>query len=178
MLKPCLMAVVVLGTLVGCSTTSAKAADVSESIRISLDRAGLKTVSVSQGGDKDVVILGGHVAADGDKARAESIARSIAGDQVVSNQIAVLPPVAESDAEKANPDLDKGIKSDLDAALVKEKLHESVNFGVKNRIVTLTGEVDSQSKRRRAEEVASAVPNVQQVVNAVQVKEPKAASAQ
>ena len=35
-----LLAAVVVGTLVGCSTTSTKAADVADSIRTSLDQAG------------------------------------------------------------------------------------------------------------------------------------------
>src|ERR1700675_1574059 len=89
MLKPCLslLAVVAVGTLVGGSSTSPKAADVSGSIRTSLDQAGFKDVSASQDRDKGVVTLAGHVAADGDKAQAESITRSIAGTQVVSNQI-------------------------------------------------------------------------------------------
>jgi len=177
-LKPCLclLAVVVVGTLVGCSATPTKTTDVSDSIRTSLDKAGYKDVSVSQDRDKGVVTVGGHVAADGDKSQAESIARSIAGAQVVSNQIAVIPPGAESDAKTVNSDLDKAIESNLDAALIKEKLHERVKYAVKNHVVTLTGEVDSQLKRARAEKVASAILNVQQVVNELQVKRQKASS--
>src|ERR1039458_4433203 len=126
MFKSCLslLAAVVIGTLIGCSATSTKTADVSASLRTSLDKAGYKDVSVSQDRDKGVVTLGGHVAADGDKSQAESIARSIAGPQVVSNQIAVIPPGIESDAKKVNSDLDKGIESNLDAALVQSRLHE------------------------------------------------------
>ena len=176
--KTCLslLAVVVVGTLVGCSTTSTKAADVSASIRTSLDQAGFKDVSASQDRDKGVVTLGGHVATDNDKAQAESIARSIAGTQVVANQIAVIPRGVESEAKTVNSDLDKGIESNLDAALIVDNLHESVKYAVKNHVVTLTGEVDSQSKRARAEKVASAILNVQQVVNELQVKRQKASS--
>lgn len=177
-LKPCLslLAVAVVGTLVGCSATSTKSADVSASVRASLDAAGYKDVSVSQDRDKGVVTLGGHVAAENDKSQAESIARSLAGSQVVSNQIAVIPPGAESEAKTVNADLDKGIESNLDAVLVQERLHETVKYTVKNRVVTLTGEVDSQSARTRAQEVASTVPNVRQVVNTLQVKGQKASS--
>jgi osmotically-inducible protein OsmY len=94
----------------------------------------------------------------------------------VANQIAVIPPGAESDAKKVNSALDSGIESNLDAAFIREKLHASVKYAVKNQVVTLTGEVSSQSKRARAAEVASAVPNVQQVVNELQVKGQKATS--
>jgi osmotically-inducible protein OsmY len=177
-LKPCLslVAVMAVATLVGCSTTSTKAADVSDSIRTSLDQAGLKNVTETQDRDKGVVTLGGQVAGDDDKAQAESIARSFAGSQVVSNQIAVVPLGVEDAAKKVNADLDKGIESNLDAALIKARLHESVSYAVKNHVVTLSGDVESQSKRAQAEEVASAVLNVYQVVNELQVKRQRATS--
>ena len=114
--------------------------------------------------------------ADGAKSQAESIAKSIAGGQVVANQIAVLPVGAESDAKAVNSDLDKGIEKNLDAALIQNEMHESVKYDVKNGVVTLTGEVNSQSKRATVEKVASSVPNVQQVVNELQVKDQKATS--
>ena len=120
--------------------------------------------------------LSGHVAADGDKVQAESIARSFAGTEVVSNQIEVISPGAQSKTREINADLDNAIASNLDAALIKDRLHESVKYAVKNHVVTLTGEVDSQNKRARAEEVASGVVNVQQVVNEIQVKAQKASS--
>src|SRR6185437_5634271 len=156
------IALTVIGLPVGCQQTATQSPDVSGSIRTSLDRAGLKDVSVSQDRDKGVVTLGGHVAADSDKSQAESIAKSLAGAQVVSNQIAVLPPGSEGDAKTVNSDLDKGIDKNLDAALIQHKLHESVKYDVKNSVVTLTGEVSSQSKRAQAQAVAAAVPNVQQ----------------
>jgi hyperosmotically inducible periplasmic protein len=171
-----LLAVAVVGTMAGCSTTSTQAPDISDSLRTSLDQAGLKDVSVSQDRDKGVVTLGGHVAADGEKTQADSIAKSLAGSEVVSNQIAVTPPGVEGKAKAINSDLDKGIESNLDAALIENKLHDNVKYSVKNNVVTLTGEVDSQSKRARAQNVASAVLNVQQVVNELQVKKQKASS--
>ena len=177
-LTPCLsaLAVVLLGTLVGCSTATTKTADVTDSIRASLDQAGFKDVSAKQDRDKGVVTLGGHVAADADKAQAETIAKAIAGAQVVSNQIAVIPPGIESDAKSVNTDLDKGIESNLDAALIKNNLHDNVKYAVKNHVVTLTGDVDSEAKRTQAERVAAGVLNVQQVVNEMQVKGQKATS--
>jgi len=176
-LKLCssVLALLVVTTLVGCSTTT-KSPDVSDSIRKSLDQAGLKDVEVSQDRDKGVVTLGGHVAAEADKVQAESIAKSNAAGQVVANQIAVIPRGVESDAKTVNSDLDKGIEKNLDAVLVQNKLQKRVKYDVKNGVVTLTGEVNSQSKRAQAEKVASSVPNVQQVVNELQVKNQKASS--
>jgi osmotically-inducible protein OsmY len=113
---------------------------------------------------------------DADKAQAESIAKAIAAGEVVSNQIAVVPVGAETEAKDVNSDLDKGIEKNLDAALIESKLRDYVKYEVKNHVVTLTGEVDSQSKRTRAQDVASAVLNVHQVVNELQVKGQKATS--
>ena len=177
-LKPCftLLALLGFGVFVGCSTTSTKSPDVSDNIRKSLEQANLKDVSVSQDRDKGVVTLGGHVATDSDKSQAESVAKSIAAGQVVSNQIAVIPPGAESDAKAVNSDLDKGAEKNLDAALIQQKLHDTVKYSVKNGVVTLTGEVRSQSERAQAETVAASVPNVRQVVNELQIKNQKATS--
>jgi|SRR5579872_279890 len=176
-LKPCLslLAMVVIGALAGCSMKSTRSADVSGGIRTSLDEAGLKAVSVTEDHEKGVVTLRGNVKADADKSQAESIAKSLAGAEVVSNQIAVIPP-GVSDAKKMNSDLDKGIEGNLDAALLQSGLHKNVDYAVNNQVVTLTGEVDSQSKRGQAQDIAAAVPNVLQVVNELQVKEQKATS--
>lgn len=171
-----LLALVAVGSITGCSGTSAKSPDVSDNIRASLDQTGLKNVSVSQDRDKGVVTLGGHVGNDADKLQAETIAKSFSGGQVVADQIAVVPPGVEKDAKIVNSDLDGGIEKNLDAALVQNRLHESVSFRVKNGVVTLTGEVNSQSKRGEAERTAASVPNVQQVVNELQVKDQKASS--
>jgi hyperosmotically inducible protein len=170
-----LLAVVAAGALAGCSTTS-KSPDVSASVRTALDQAGFKDVTVNQDREKGVVTLSGHVATDADKSQAESITKSIAGTQVVADQIAVIPVGAENASKDINSDLDKGIESNLDAALISAKLHKNVKYAVKNRVVTLTGEVNSQANRARAEQVAGAVPNVQQVVNELQVKDQKATS--
>jgi hyperosmotically inducible protein len=171
-----MLTLLAVGTLAGCSGTPRKSPDVSDSIRKSLDQAGFKDVSVSQDRDKGIVTLGGQVASENDKAQAEALARSLAGAQVVADQIAVIPLGAEKEAKAVNSDLDAGIEKNLDAALIQNKMHDSVKYNVKNGVVTLTGEVNSQSKRDRAEKVATGVPNVKQVVNDLQVKNQKATS--
>jgi hyperosmotically inducible protein len=172
-----LLTMFALGIIAGCSQSN-KSQDVSGTVRQSLDQANLKSVSVNQDRDKGVVTLGGHVAADADRAQAESIAKSVAGGQVVADQIAVLPLGAESDARAMNSDLDKGIEQNLDAALIQNKMHRSVKYAVKNHVVTLTGEVDSEAGRQEAGSVAASVPNVEQVVNELQVKNQKATSSE
>ena len=170
-----LLMLLAIGTMVGCSGPSSKSPEVSESIRKSLDQAGLKTVSVSQDRDKGIVTLGGQVTSENDKSQAESLA-SFAGAQVVADQIAVIPVGIEKEAKAVSSDLDQGIEKNLDAALIQNKMHGDVKYEVKSGVVTLNGEVNSEDKRTRAEKVATGVPNVQQVVNDLQVKNQKASS--
>ena len=168
-----------IGTMAGCHGVSAKSADVSDSIRKSLDQAGLKAVSVSQDRDKGVVTLGGQVTNQSDKSQAESLAKSFAGTQVVADQIAVIPVGDGKDTKAMNSDLDQGIAKNLDAALILNKMHSEVNYAVVNGVVTLSGGGDSEQMRTGAENVATAVPNVLQVVNDLQVtKNRKASSSQ
>lgn len=171
------LALLTVGGLSGCSGTK-KSPDVADNIRQSLDQAGFKDVTVSQDRDKGIVTLSGQVARDNDKLQAETLAKSLAGAQVVANQIVVLPIGMEKDAKTVNSDLDQGIESNLNAALIQNKMHDDVKYKVKSGVVTLTGEVNSQNKRDQAEQVAAKVPNVQQVVNDLQVKDQKASSLQ
>jgi osmotically-inducible protein OsmY len=121
-LSVAILAVLAVGILTGCSDTSTKSPDVSDSIRKSLDQAGFKDVTVAQDRDKGIVTFGGQVASDNDKSQAESLAKSLAGAQVVANQIAVVPSGVEKDAKAVNSDLDKGIEKNLDAALIQNKM--------------------------------------------------------
>ena len=169
------LALIASGILGACSNTP-KAPDVTDNIRHSLDQAGLKDVSVKQDRDKGVVTLGGHVLNENDKGHADSIARSLAAGQVVANEIAVTPPGVEHDAKTVDSDLDKGIDKNLDAALVQNGIRDGVKYDVKNGVVTLKGQVNSQTKREQLTRIASSVPYVQQVVNELQVKQQKATS--
>jgi hyperosmotically inducible protein len=173
-----LLTLFVIGTVVACSRISAKSPDVSGNIRKALDQAGLKDVSVGQDLDKGIVTLGGKVASGDQKAQAESLAKSLSGTQVVADQIAVIPAGSEREAKAMNSDRDQGIEKNLDAALIQNKMHHNVQYSVKSGVVTLDGEVNSRELRALAEKVATGVPNVQQVVNNLQVKNQKATSGQ
>ena len=169
-------ALATIGCIAACSDSPTKSPDVTNSIQHSLDNAGLKDVSVSQDRDKGVVTLKGTTLSDADKAQAESIARSAAGSQVVSNQIAVRPQGQEDIARRVDSDLDKGIEKNVDAELIRMHLDHDVKYDVKNGVVTLTGNVNSQNKRAQVESTVKSVPNVQQVVNELEVKHQKATS--
>ncbi|HTT21831.1 MAG TPA: BON domain-containing protein [Candidatus Sulfotelmatobacter sp.] len=156
--------------------TNTKAPDVTDNVRHALDSAGLNDVSVSQDRDKNVVTLNGTVPSDDDKARAESIAKSQAGSAVVADEIGVRPKGDESTAKKVDSELDSGIDKNLEAMLVEHKMNREVRYDVNNGVVTLKGDVPSQSQRTRVEKLAQQVPNVKQVVNELEVKNQRATS--
>lgn len=173
-----LLAAAIAVTVTGCSSTSANAPRVDEPIREALKASGLKDVSVSQDRAKGVVTLTGHVATAEDKARAEAIAKSDAAGQVVADEIAVVPVGMESDASKIRSDIDQAIEKNLDAAFIQNGMNKKIKYSVKNGVVTLTGDLNSATWRDEAARVAGAVPNVQQVVNEIQLKDERATSSQ
>jgi hyperosmotically inducible protein len=175
-LSGALLAMFAVGSISGCSSAPTQSVEVADSIRRSLDQAGLKDVSVSQDRDKGVVILTGTTTSVEDKSQAESIARSIGGGQVISDQIAVRPAGGESLAKKVDSALDGGIEKNFDAVLIQHKLDSNVKYAVKNGVITLTGHVNSQTRRASVEHLAAGVPNVKQVVNELEVKDQKASS--
>jgi hyperosmotically inducible periplasmic protein len=179
-MKPLTLTLITLLTLsigisLACSNAQ-KAPDVSGDIRRALDQAGLNDVKVSQDRDKGVVALTGKVGSDDDKARAESISRSIAGSEVISNEIGVRPDGDASTAKQVDSDLDSGIDKNLSATLVQHRLKRDVRYDVNNGVVTLKGNVPSQPQRANVEKLAEQVPNVKQVVNELEVKGQKATS--
>jgi hyperosmotically inducible periplasmic protein len=161
---------------VGCQNQPAKSPDVKDSVKSALEQAGYRDVSVSQDRDKGVITLTGTVLSDSDKAQAESIAKSAAAGDIVSNQIGVRPPGNEGTAKDVQSDLDKAIDKNVDAVLLQHKWNHDVSYDVKNGVVTLKGKVHSQTMRTTVEKVVARVPNVQQVVNLIDVTDQKATS--
>ena len=162
------------GLLGACAEAPIPLADSSASLRTTLDRAGYVDISASQDRYKGIVTLRGHVAAEADKARAESIVRDVAGTEAVVNRIALNPSNSAGDAQWIDPD--KDIELNLSAALRRNNLSDSVKYTVKNYVVTLTGKVSSQRLRRQSQDVAASVPNVEQVVNELHVRNRGASS--
>ncbi|HLY18932.1 MAG TPA: BON domain-containing protein [Bryobacteraceae bacterium] len=170
----CLTVTLSIGLLAGCAATKTPA--VADATRKSLDQAGLKTVSVTQDRENGVLTLSGTVSTPAQKTQAESIARGLASSQVVADEIAVVPPHSGSEIKTMYADLDKGIQSNLDAALIQTRIPGTIRHATRNGVVILSGTVDSEDARTEAQQLASTVPNVQQVVNELQVKGQKATS--
>jgi hyperosmotically inducible periplasmic protein len=159
---------------VGCQERQAKSPDVKDSVKKSLEQAGLRDVDVSQDRDKGVVTLSGTVSTDADRAQAESIAKSAAAGEIIANQISVRPPGEESRAKDVESALDKSIDKNVEALLIQHNWKNDVNYDVKQGVVTLKGKVNSQAKRTQIEKTVAAAPNVRQVVNEIDVTKQKA----
>ncbi len=132
------------------------------------------TVDVSQDRDKGVITLKGNVALPGDKDRAQKIAQRAAPDYTIANEIGVRPATV-ADAAGADAKLDSAIEDNFKASI---KSHENLNDqsisgSAKNGTLVLKGSVKTSQQKAEAETLAKQVPNVQQVVNELQVKSGK-----
>jgi uncharacterized protein YpmB len=142
-----------------------------DSVQTALEQADLKDVSVSEDTDKNTITLGGTLHSEDAKQRAADVARASAGTRVLVNEVSVQPVGQESEAKNIASNLDDGIESNYKAALVEKGLDkQSIRFDAKNGVLTLKGHVKTTSQRKEAELLAQAVPNVQQVLNEIDVK--------
>ncbi len=145
-----------------------------DQVQAALDKAGMGDVKVDVDNDKGVVTLTGDAKDRASKDQAEQVAKSASRDYVVSNQMGVRPVGEESAAKKVDSNLDDAIKSDWKA--MEAKMHwenQHINADVKNGVLTLKGDVDTGSQRTTVEKSAAKIPNVQQVVNELEVKNAK-----
>ena len=141
-----------------------------DSVKKSLEQAELTDVSVSEDKDKNTVTLGGTVHSDDAKARAADVAKAAAGSRIVVNEVSVQPVGAESDAKKIASNVDDAIEKNYKAALIAKGLDKQhIDFSATNGVLTLKGSVKTASERQEAQQLASNVPNVQQVLNQIEV---------
>lgn len=156
---------------IGCSQNKASTPNVKDNVSQALDNAGFKDINIDVDNDKQVVTLKGDVKTQEEKDRAEQVAQGSSSGYVVSNQIGVRPEDQESTAGKIDSNMDSAIEKDYKAVLLANRLDsQHIRYAAKNGVLTLKGKVDNTSMREKAEKLASSVPNVQQVVNELDVK--------
>jgi hyperosmotically inducible periplasmic protein len=140
-------------------------------VKNALLQADLKDVSVSEDTSKNTITLGGSVHSDEAKTRAANIAQASAGSRIIANEISVEPVGNEGEAKKMESSLDDGIENNFKAVLISKGLDkQSIRYSAKNGVLTLKGSVKSSTQRQEAQELAKNTPNVQQVVNEIQVE--------
>jgi hyperosmotically inducible protein len=173
-------AVLITGTsvLVGCNTQPAHPDDKS-AVTSSLSSNNLSDVGVSQDQEKGVITLTGNVNSEDQKAQAESLAKQAAPGYTIANEVGVRPAGAESQAGAVASSLDSGIEDNFKATLKGHKNldDQSIDYSAKNGTLVLKGSVKTAAQKREAGELAKHVPNVQQVVNEIEIKPSKHSTA-
>lgn len=140
----------------------------------SLKNNNLGAVDVSQDRDKGVMTLTGKVNSDAMKSQAETLAKQAAPDYTVADEIGVRP-AGENEAGSVASDRDDAIEDNFKASLKEHQAlnDQSIHCSAKNGTLVLKGTVKTEAQKREAEALAKHVPNVQQVVNEIEVKSGK-----
>jgi len=155
---------------VACSNL-ANTASVGDSVKKALEQADLKDVTVSEDKDKNTITLGGKVHSENAKQQANEVAQAAAGTRIVANEISVQPVGEESAARNIASNVDDAIEKNYKAALISKGLDkESIRFNAKNGVITLKGHVKSPQTKQEAQQIATNIPNVQQVLNELEVR--------
>lgn len=163
--------VIVLCCLVALASCSSNRTDIKQNVEKSLTQAGYEhDVNVKVDHDKRVVTLTGRVRSEELKAKAGEVAQAAAPGHVVSNELSVEPVDQEHAARQIEGNVDEGIEKNYKAVLIANRLDDQrIRFHAKNGVLTLEGKVKNSDIRAEAEKLAASVPNVQQVVNKLQV---------
>ncbi len=141
----------------------------------SLNSNNLNAVDVSQDRAKGVMTLTGNLASDAQKSQAENLAKQAAPDYTIADEIGVRPPGAQSQAGAVASNLDSAIEDNFKAELKGHKNldDQSIHGSAKNGTLVLKGTVKTERQKMEAEKLAKQVPNVQQVVNEIEVNPKK-----
>jgi len=95
-----------------------------------------------------------------------------APDYTVADEIGVRPAGAQSQAGAVASNLDSAIEDNYKASIKANKNldEQSIHYKAKNGTLVLKGSVKTLAQKKEAESLAKQVPNVQQVVNELEVK--------
>jgi hyperosmotically inducible periplasmic protein len=170
-------ATVLAGALViaGCKSSHP---DEKSAVNTALSSNNLSAVSVSQDREKGVMTLTGTVDSQDLKNQAESLAKQSAPDYTIADEIGVRPP-GDSQAGSVASNLDTAIEHNFTAAIKKHKNlnDQSISASAKNGTLVLKGSVKTVSQKEEASKLAKGIPNVQQVVNEIEVNPKKHSTA-
>lgn len=160
--------------IAGCHKKQPDYPDFKGAVSSSLTRKDLGSIQVSQDRDNGVITLSGTVPTLDEKQQAESIAKQAAPNYTIADEIAVVSPGSAKETKAGDSDTDSAIKDNFKAALTKNRNLDNQSISVKstNGVVVLSGSVKAEADKLEAEKLATAIPNVQQVVNEIKVKRP------
>ncbi len=166
------LSILAISLALGCSNHGSSNPSLKDNVHKALQQADLQNVTVDEDGGKNLITLGGTVHSPDAKARAMEVAKAAAPNRVIANQISIQPVDQEAAARKISSDVDTAIEKEYNAVLIANHLDKGIHYKAKNGVLTLTGKVDTPDDRQAAQQLASSVPNVQQVINQLEVKRP------
>ncbi len=167
-------AVLVVSAMIVAGCQSSNHPDEKAAVTSSLNNDNLGSVNVSQDREKGIMTLKGNVASEADRQQAENIAKQSAPDYAIADEIGVRPPDVQNAGAVAS-DLDSAIEDNFKATI---KAHENLNdqsihASAKNGTLIITGSVKTPNQKTEVSTLAKHVPNVQEVVNELDVKPDK-----
>ena len=167
-------ATVLLGSAMAVTGCQKSHPDEKSAVSQALSGGNYSSIDVSQDRDKGVMTLKGNVANEDDKTKAGDLAKQAAPDYTVANEIGVRPPQAANAGSVAS-NIDSAIEDNFKAAI---KAHENLNdqsihASAKNGTLVIKGTVKTAQQKKEANDLAKKVPNVQQVVNEIDVNPKK-----
>ena len=157
--------------LIGSACSKQPSASYQDSVQTALDQADLKDVNVSEDTNRNTITLSGTVHSDDAKQRAGDVAKANAGNRIVVNEVSVEPVGAASEAKDIASNLDDGIEDNYKAALISKGLDkEHIRFDADQGVLTIKGSVKTPAQKKEAQQLAQTIPNVQQVLNQIDVE--------
>jgi hyperosmotically inducible protein len=172
------LAAILVGALVatGCNKSHP---DEKTAVTNALNTNNLSNVSVSQDRDKGVITLTGNLPSQDQKTQAENLAKQAAPDYTIADELGVTPSGDESQAKSVASSLDSAIEDNFKAMIKGHKSldDQSIHASAKNGTLVLKGTVKTARQKKEAEDLAKHVPNVQQVVNEIEVNPGKHSTA-
>jgi hyperosmotically inducible protein len=148
--------------------------DVKLAVYNALDEHDLRSVTVSQDRQAGVITLSGIVGANDRRQRAEQLAQQTAPGYSIVDRIQVDSAGLEGEERAATQtsQLDSAIEFRYKARLSANPAlkNQKIKFFANNHTLTLRGSVHNARERNEAEELAKKVPQVQHVVNEIQIR--------
>ena len=156
--------------IVGCRNQSPHP-DEKSAVKNSLSSSNLGSVGVSEDRSKGVMTLTGNLSSGDLKSQAVSLAKEAAPDYIIADEIGVRPVGDDSQTDAVSSNLDSAIEHNFKASIKANKNldEQSIHFKAKNGTLVLEGSVKTFAQKKEAGGLAKHVPNVQQVVNELEV---------
>ena len=108
--------------LMAVACTKAPSTSYKDVVKKALEQSELQDVTVSEDRDRNTITLGGTVHSDDAKRQAGEVAKSVAGERIVANEVSIQPVGVESEAKAISSNLDDGIEKNYKAELIASRL--------------------------------------------------------